>query len=99
MVIESKQTIPTMPPMLEYKLFKKGEIGNKKIYFNQNPSKSFEFTKEEIFLIKYFCKMKYRDMIKLNLIPISRRLHLDFVGFDNPAYNDVLICKGTQKVF
>jgi len=48
-----------------------------------------ELTDDEVFLLKYFMKMKYLSRMDITIIPISRRYKLDFVGWDR--YKDVLI--------
>ena len=32
------------------------------------------------------------------LVEVSKRLHLDFIGWDNPEYNDVLVCLTNKKI-
>lgn len=60
--------------------------------------KSFELTKSERFNINYWITYKKNKHYKLpTIIPISKRIHLDFIGWDNPDFMDVLICK-TKKM-
>lgn len=50
-----------------------------------------EFTDDELHLIEWFIKNKFSTLP--TIIPISKTSHLDFIGWNNPKYMDVLICK------
>lgn len=70
-----------------------GKRIRKKIRVDFKLSKNFRLTDDEVFLIKKTLKMgNFQSNIR-NIIPISRRLHLDFIGWDDPRYYDVLLCK------
>jgi len=82
--------------MTECTLFQpKKDLSGRKIYFDD--TKITELTADEIYLIKAFIRLKIREQIKTTLCPISSRFHLDFIGFNNAEYMDILICKTKSK--
>lgn len=75
------------------KLFKK-ELKSKKLIIDFTGE--FELTKFEIKLIKFWINKKH-DFNLPTVIPISERFSLDFIGWDNEIYNDVLLCKLNKR--
>jgi len=58
-----------------------------------------EITEEEIYLISYWIKQYDTSFYKLpTLIPINDKIHLDFIGWKNDKYKDVLICKSKKRL-
>lgn len=55
---------------------------------------NFELNSYEKKIIKFWLlkQQNKKDFISC-VIPISERIHLDFIGWFNPKYKDVLICK------
>jgi len=52
-----------------------------------------ELTPDELFLIKETLINKLKPCGQATIVYISRRYYLDFIGWDNPKFHDVLICK------
>ena len=84
--------------MVECTLFNlKKELFGRKIYFDNTSIRNL--TADEIYLIKQFVKWKENDNLKTTFMPISKRLQLDFIGYNDEKYNDILICKNSFKKF
>lgn len=52
-----------------------------------------DVTKFEERVILHLIKSKKMGYKLPTLMPVSERISLDFIGWDNPEYNDVLIIK------
>jgi len=61
----------------------------RKVYFDFEAKDEDQLTEDEMYLLKYFMKMKHLGRMDITIIPISRRYQLDFVGWER--YRDVLI--------
>jgi hypothetical protein len=80
--------------MVECTLFNsKKELFGRKIYFDNTSVR--DLTIDEIYLIKHFVKLKEINRLVGMLFPISKRLQLDFIGYNNEKHNDILISKNT----
>lgn len=61
-------------------------------------SKKFELTKNEKIHIKRWLELKESKLYILpTIIPISDRIHLDFIGWNNEDFMDVLICENKNR--
>lgn len=61
--------------------------------------KPFELTEVEKHNITSWVNYKKNSNYKLpTILPISDKVHLDFIGWDNPEFMDVLICKTKGKL-
>jgi hypothetical protein len=84
--------------MVECTLFNsKKELFGRKIYFDNTSVR--DLTEDEIYLIKQFVKFKENNVVATTYIPISRRIQIDFIGYNDKKYNDILICKNYLKKF
>lgn len=54
---------------------------------------SIELNLFEKRMIKHILTTKFLGYTTSVITPISNRISLDFIGWDNPRYNDVLIIK------
>nr|MBC7612940.1 hypothetical protein [Pseudopedobacter sp.] len=59
-------------------------------------SKNISLTEDEIFLIFKFIKMKLNKRSLPLIIPISINNNLDFFGWENTDYLDVLLCSTSE---
>jgi hypothetical protein len=67
-----------------------------KIDFEEN----FVLTPYELNQISFWLNVKTTGHYKLpTIVPVSKRFVLDFVGWDNPQYNDVLLLKFKKSFF
>ena len=67
-----------------------------KIDFQEN----FVLTPYELNQIRFWINIKNNKNYNLpTILPVSKRFVLDFVGWDNPKYNDVLLCKFKKSFF
>jgi len=77
--------------------FKK-ELNGKsiKIDFQEN----FVLTPYELNQIRFWINIKNNKNYNLpTILPVSKRFVLDFVGWNNDKYNDVLLCKFRKSMF
>lgn len=76
--------------------FKK-ELKDKKILVDFE--ESFKLTPYELNQIRFWIN-RYSFFNDLpTILPISKRFTLDFVGWENPEFNDVLLCKFKKHFF
>ena len=77
------------------------KIKNTKRYLDKNSlvneSSITELTEDEEILIAFFIKAKWMQYRIPTIVPISKRLHLDFIGYNNEQYMDVLICNTNNR--
>lgn len=74
------------------------ELKNKKILVDFDSS--FKLTPYELNQIRYWINKKHDNRFNLpTVLPISKRFVLDFVGWDDEKYNDVLLCKFRKSLF
>jgi len=74
------------------------ELKGKKITidFQEN----FVLTPYELNQIRFWINRAHDNRYSLpTIIPISKRFILDFVGWDNPEYNDVILGKFKKSFF
>ncbi|MEX0939755.1 MAG: hypothetical protein WDZ41_00165 [Candidatus Babeliales bacterium] len=65
----------------------------KKLSYDFN-TENFKLTSDESENIKYWLKIKSnKNYILPTILKISNRIHLDFIGWDNEEFFDVLVCK------
>lgn len=77
--------------------FKK-ELGNRKIIVDFEGN--FQLTPYELNQIRFWLNVKKRSSYKTPaILPISKRFCLDFIGWENPKYNDVLLVKFKKAFF
>jgi hypothetical protein len=77
--------------------FKKN-LGSKKILVDFEGT--FQLTPYELNQIRFWINAKKNGNFKLpTVLPISKRFCLDFVGWENPEYNDVLLIKFRKEFF
>ena len=55
-----------------------------------------KLTKDELFLIDYY--LRNQNKLISVIVPISKRYQLDFLGWNDKEYNDVLICSNWIKL-
>ena len=60
---------------------------------------SFRLTPYELNQIRFWITRKYQGFYLPTILPVSKRFCLDFVGWDNPKYNDVLLLKFKKSYF
>jgi hypothetical protein len=74
------------------------ELQGKKI--NIDFEQNFVLTPYELNQIRFWIN-RYNDSryILPTILPVSKRFILDFVGWNNPQYNDVLLCKFKKSLF
>jgi hypothetical protein len=61
---------------------------------------SFVLTPYELNQIRFWINKKNdSNYILPTILPISKRFVLDFIGWNNPQYNDVLLCKFKKSMF
>jgi hypothetical protein len=61
---------------------------------------SFKLTPYELNQIRYWILKKHDSRYVLpTVLPVSKRFHLDFIGWDDPQYNDVLLCRFKKGQF
>lgn len=76
----------------------KRELKDKKITIDFQ--ESFILTPYELNQIRFWIKGFHDHRYNLpTFLPVSKRFMLDFVGWDNPQYNDVLLCKFKKSQF
>jgi hypothetical protein len=69
------------------------ELNGKKIVIDFLEPKTFKLTPYELNQIRYWILKKHDNRYILpTVLPVSKRFNLDFIGWDNPQYNDVLLC-------
>lgn len=74
------------------------ELNGKKIIIDFQ--EDFILTPYELNQIRFWINIKKNKHFLLpTILPISKRFVLDFVGWDNPKYNDVLLCKFKKSFF
>lgn len=77
------------------------KVKNTKRYLDKNSlvneSSITELTEDEEILIAFFIKAKWMRYRIPTIVPISKRLHLDFIGYNNEQYMDVLICNTNNR--
>jgi len=67
-----------------------------KIDFQEN----FVLTPYELNQIRFWINKKNDDRYILpTILPVSKRFVLDFVGWNDDKYNDVLLCKFRKSMF
>lgn len=72
------------------------ELKEKKILVDFDGT--FQLTPYELNQIRFWITRK--DYFKLpTILPVSKRFCLDFIGWDNPKYNDVLLVKFHKGFF
>lgn len=77
--------------------FRKELQGKKIIVDFQEP---FKLTPYELNIIRYWLIRKNSGAYNLpTVLPVSKRFTLDFIGWDDPKYNDVLLCKFIKGKF
>ena len=59
---------------------------------------SFKLTPYELNQIRFWINAKHNGYKLPTILPVSKRFCLDFVGWDDPQYNDVQLIK-FKKVF
>lgn len=65
-------------------------LRGRKVKADSKKEARLKLTEKEILLIqKAIDNYKNGDSY---IKKINKRLHLDFIGWDNPEYNDVLVC-------
>jgi hypothetical protein len=61
---------------------------------------SFVLTPYELNQIRFWINKKNdSNYILPTILPISKRFVLDFIGWNNPQYNDVILCKFKKSMF
>ena len=74
------------------------ELKNKKILVDFDSS--FKLTPYELNQIRYWLLKKQDSRYNLpTILPISKRFVLDFIGWEDDKYNDVLLCKFRKSLF
>lgn len=74
------------------------ELKGKKILVDFD--KSFQLTPYELNQIRFWINKKHDSRYQLpTVLPISKRFVLDFIGWDDEKYNDVLLCKFRKSFF
>jgi hypothetical protein len=74
------------------------ELKNKKIRVDFQ--ESFVLTPYELNQIRFWINRWHDGRYLLPcILPVSKRFALDFVGWDNPEYNDVLLIKFRKALF
>ena len=73
------------------------ELKNKKISIDFQ--ESFVLTPYELNQIRFWINKKNESYHLPTILPVSKRFCLDFIGWNNPKYNDVLLCKFKKSFF
>lgn len=74
------------------------ELKGKKI--NIDFQENFILTPYELNQIRFWINFKNDINYKLpTILPVSKRFCLDFIGWDNENYNDVLLCRFKKSLF
>lgn len=74
------------------------ELDGKKILVDFDGS--FQLTPYELNQIRFWILSKQDVRYKLpTVLPVSKRFCLDFIGWNHPDYNDVLLCKFKKSFF
>lgn len=74
------------------------ELKDKKILVDFETT--FKLTPYELNQIRFWINKKHDNRYCLpTVLPISKRFVLDFVGWDDEKYNDVLLCKFRKSFF
>jgi len=60
---------------------------------------SFRLTPYELNQIRFWINRKNQGFILPTILPVSKRFCLDFIGWNNPNYNDVLLLKFKKSYF
>jgi hypothetical protein len=61
---------------------------------------SFVLTPYELNQIRFWINKYHNDNYKLpTVLPVSKRFVLDFIGWNDKIYNDVLLCKFKKSFF
>jgi hypothetical protein len=61
---------------------------------------SFVLTPYELNQIRFWINRYHDKSYNLpTILPVSKRFVLDFIGWENPDYNDVLLCKFKKSLF
>lgn len=76
--------------------FRKDLKGKKiKIDFQE----TFVLTPYELNQIRFWINKKNEGYHLPTILPVSKRFCLDFIGWNDPRYNDVLLCKFKKSFF
>lgn len=76
----------------------KSDLRGKKIIVDYQ--ESFRLTPYELNQIRFWINRAHDKRYQLPLIlPVSKRFVLDFIGWDNPEYNDVILGKFKKSFF
>jgi hypothetical protein len=74
------------------------ELKDKKIKIDFQ--ESFVLTPYELNQIRFWINRYHDNRYNLpTMLPVSKRFVLDFIGWNNPNYNDVLLCKFKKSLF
>ena len=74
------------------------ELQGKKIVVDFDDS--FKLTPYELNQIRFWLNKKNDNRYILpTILPVSKRFVLDFIGWNNNKYNDVLLCKFKKSFF
>lgn len=74
------------------------ELNGKKI--NIDFQGNFVLTPYELNQIRFWINRANDERYKLpTILPISKRFVLDFIGWNDEKYNDVLLCKFKKSLF
>jgi len=74
------------------------ELKDKKILVDFDTT--FKLTPYELNQIRFWINKKHDERYNLpTVLPISKRFVLDFVGWNDEKYNDVLLCKFRKSFF
>lgn len=76
--------------------FKK-ELKDKKIIVDFEGS--FKLTPYELNQIRFWINKKHEGYHLPTILPVSKRFVLDFIGWNDPRYNDVLLNKFKKSFF
>ena len=60
---------------------------------------SFRLTPYELNQIRFWITRKHQNFKLPTILPVSKRFCLDFIGWNNPKYNDVLLVKFHKGFF
>lgn len=74
------------------------ELGKKRIIVDFD--ESFKLTPYELNQIRFWLNKKNDHRYILpTILPVSKRFVLDFIGWNDDKYNDVLLCKFKKSLF
>ena len=73
------------------------ELKSKKISIDFQ--ESFVLTPYELNQIRFWINKKNEGYHLPTILPVSKRFVLDFIGWNDPRYNDVLLCKFKKSFF